>query len=168
MKVQAGQTLLVLSPLLSPERDVPTPVEQVQMAGAESHLGGRPGNAQGDMERSTADVAAAKITVERSKKLLPIVREVNAPVDDAVANLQSCRSNLAAARNRYDELSRLVKSLELQSSDAHATSLEIKAPLGGVIRTSTSHPSSQLLAVQPCSRLSILRRFGYAYPSLSI
>ncbi len=35
-KVVAAQPLMILQPLLSPERDVPTPAEQVQMTGAKA------------------------------------------------------------------------------------------------------------------------------------
>ncbi|MCH5373184.1 MAG: hypothetical protein JJ992_04365, partial [Planctomycetes bacterium] len=59
--VATGDAVMTIVPLLSPERDVPTPAERVQMANARATLLAAQTVAAGDVERSQAEVEAAQI-----------------------------------------------------------------------------------------------------------
>lgn len=137
--VTAGMEILSLVPLLSPERDVPTPAEQVQMVGAEANLLAAQTVALGDMERSAAEVEAAKITLQRAQKLFHDRAGAKRLVDDAEAQLNIAQSVWSAAQQREKQLSELIETLkkpstgssELQSGGAVA--LPMLAPIEGLI-----------------------------------
>ncbi|MFO1066555.1 MAG: efflux RND transporter periplasmic adaptor subunit [Pirellulales bacterium] len=140
-RVKTGAVLLTLSPLLSPERDVPTPAEQVQMAGAKATLVAAQVTARGDVERSTADLTAAKINVDRARKLFEDRAGSQRAVDDANAMYSVAEANLTAAKNRLEELTKLIGSLGTPAGDSQqATVIEIKSPLDGIIRNVNVSP----------------------------
>ncbi|MCY2973037.1 MAG: efflux RND transporter periplasmic adaptor subunit [Planctomycetota bacterium] len=134
-KVKAGDVVLALSPILSPERDVPTPAEQVQMAGAKATLVAAQVTALGDVQRGKADVAAAKINLDRAKKLLADRAGSQRAFDDAQALSNVAATVLTAAEERYAQLTKLIGSLEGSSSDDLASEITLKAPVDGVIRS---------------------------------
>ena len=96
-RVDAGTPLLSIKPLLSAERDVMTPAEQVQLVGARANLMAAQTVAAGDVDRGNAEVAGAKITFNRASKLFADRAGARRAVDDAEAQLNIAQSNLAAA-----------------------------------------------------------------------
>ncbi len=145
--VTVGQTLLRLAPQLSPERDVPTPAEHVQMTGARATLVAAQVASQGDVDRFKADVAAAKINVDRAKKLFADRAGSQRAVDDAVAILNVANANYTAAQQRMQELSNLIKGLDTPVSTlTQAGVIEIKSPLNGILRNVSVSPQQPVIA----------------------
>lgn len=132
-KVDPGQPLLTLTPLLSAERDVPTPAEQVQLIGARANLIAARTVAAGDVQRSRAEVEGARITLQRAQKLFADRAGAKRAVDDAEATLNIASSMLAAAQEREQQLTDLLKMLDVQSPDGQATALPVSTPIGGIV-----------------------------------
>ncbi len=133
-KVQAGDLVLTLIPLLSPERDVPTPAEQVQMAGARATLLAAQVTAQGDVERGRADVAATKIALDRATKLFADRAGSQRALDDTQAQSNVAAAVLAAAEERFSQLTKLLATLEKSPGHEPALPMTIRAPVEGIIR----------------------------------
>lgn len=138
--VVAGADVLSLVPLLSPERDVPTPAEQVQMVGAQASLVAAQTVAQGDAERGRAEVEAANIALERARKLFQDRAGARRVVDDAEAQLNIAQSVLTAAVQRKKQLSELVESLNKPyvggasaGQSGGVVALPMQAPIDGLI-----------------------------------
>ncbi len=148
-KVIAGDVVLALTPILSPERDVPTPAEEVQMAGAKATLVAAQVTALGDVQRGRADVAATKITLDRANKLLTDRAGSQRAVDDAQALANVANTVLAAAEERYAQLSKLLASLDRKVSHDLATTLTLKAPVDGVIRSLNISLGQQVVGGAP-------------------
>ncbi len=135
-RIKTGDTVLSLTPILSPERDVPTPAEQVQMAGAKATLVAAQVTAQGDVERGKADVAATTIALDRAMKLFTDRAGSQRAVDDAQALYNVAITVLTAAEERYAQLTKLIAELRGKSHTGElATELTIRAPVDGVIRS---------------------------------
>jgi biotin carboxyl carrier protein len=134
-KVKAGDVVLALTPILSPERDVPTPAEQVQMAGATATLVAAQVTALGDVQRGRADVVATEITLERAKKLLADRAGSQRAVDDAQALANVAATVLAAAEQRHAQLTKLLETLQGKTNHDLATTITLRAPVDGVIRS---------------------------------
>ena len=134
-KVKAGEIVLALSPILSPERDVPTPAEQVQMTGAKATLVAAQVTALGDVQRGKADIVATKINLERAKKLFADRAGSQRAVDDAQAFANVASAVLEAAEDRYAQLTKLIASLEGSGNHDVAMEMTLRAPVDGVIRS---------------------------------
>ena len=134
-KVKAGDIVLALAPLLTPERDVPTPAEQMQMASAKATLVAAQVSATGEMQRGRAEMAASKITLDRAKKLLSDRAGSQRAVDDAQALVNVASTVFAAAEERFKELTKLIASLESSSAKEKAVQINLRAPVDGVVRT---------------------------------
>jgi multidrug efflux pump subunit AcrA (membrane-fusion protein) len=133
-RVTKNQSLLYIDPLLSVERDVPTPAEQVQFVGARATLMAARTVAAGDVQRSQAEVDAATIALERARKLFSDRAGPQRAVDDADAQLNIANSNLEAARQREQQLAELLKLLEdPRISEGEATSLPMSTPINGIL-----------------------------------
>lgn len=133
MQVKANDPLLVIQPLLSAERDVPTPAEQVALVGARANLMAAQTVAAGDVERSKAEVAGAKITFDRAQKLFADRAGAKRSVDDADAVLNIAQSTLAAAEERNTQLTKLLKLLDAKPENGEASVLPITAPIAGIV-----------------------------------
>ncbi len=133
-QVERGDVVMDLVPLLSPERDVMTPGERVQLVGARANLVATQETAHGDVERSRAEVEAAEIALTRAEKLFEDGAGARKAVDDATAQLNIAESNLQAATQREQQLSRMLDQLKPQHSTEEATPLELTAPMSGVVR----------------------------------
>ncbi len=132
-KVQLGQPLLSLKPLLSAERDVPTPAEQVQLISAQANLMAAQTIAAGDVDRSQAEVNGAQIALDRAKQLFADRAGSRRAVDDAEAQLNIATSTLEAAKDRNKQLIDLQKSLEFKSPEAAATAMSVTTPISGLV-----------------------------------
>jgi RND family efflux transporter MFP subunit len=125
--------LLSIKPLLSAERDVMTPAEQVQLVGARANLMAAQTVAAGDVERGIAEVEGAQIAFDRATQLLADRAGARRAVDDAEALLNVAKANLAAAKERVSQLNDLLKMLEVQTPDGEATLLPMPTPIGGLV-----------------------------------
>ena len=144
-KVKAGDVVLVLTPIFSPERDVPTPAEQVQMAGAKATMVAAQITALGDVQRARADIAGTKITLDRAKKLLADRAGSQRAVDDAQVLANVASTVLTAAEERYAQLTKLIASLDGSPNQELATEITLKAPVDGVIRSLNISPGQQVV-----------------------
>ncbi len=130
-RVNAGSPVLSFTPILSPERDVPTPAEEVAMANAQASLVSLQIVADGDVQRGEAEVEAAQIALNRAEQLLQDQVGSARDVDDARARLEVAQTTLDAARLRKETLDAL--TLE-STTDAVAQPITIGAPESGIVR----------------------------------
>ena len=137
--VEVGTRVARLVPLLSPERDVPTPAERVQIANSWATLLSALNVARGEISRSQAEVDAAKINLERAEQLLKDQAGSQKAVDDARALVNVHQAVLTAAQQREKELARLAEELEGSNSKHPDTAapLSVTVPQSGVIRNLT-------------------------------
>ena len=148
-KVKAGDVVLALSPILSPERDVPTPAEQVQMAGVKATLVVAQVTAFGDVQRGKAEIAATKINLDRAKKLFSDRAGSQREVDDAQAFANVAATVLAAAEDRYQQLAQLIASLDGSATQDVATEITLRAPVDGVVRSLNISTGQQVVGGAP-------------------
>lgn len=134
-QVQRGQAVVDLIPLLSPERDVMTPAERVQLVAARANVVAAQQTALGDLDRSQAEVEAAKINLTRAEKLLRDGAGARRAVDDAQAQLNIAQSNLKAAQQREQQLAQMLELLKPNAETAEASPLELTAPINGIVRS---------------------------------
>ncbi|MCA9137489.1 MAG: efflux RND transporter periplasmic adaptor subunit [Planctomycetales bacterium] len=137
-QVAIAQPLMILKPLLSPERDVPTPAEQVQMAGAKANLMSALVTAQGEVARSESEIEGLIIARDRAEKLLADRAGSQRALDDAEALLNVAQSVLDAAKQREKELRSLLVSIQTANDGGKpepASPLTLTAPVAGVVRS---------------------------------
>jgi RND family efflux transporter MFP subunit len=146
--VEAGTRVLTLVPLLSPERDVPTPAERVQIANTKATLLSALTVATGEVARSQAEVDAAQITLDRAEKLFTDKAGSKRDVDDAKGQLNVSEANLKAAQEREHQLSQLANELATSTDPSHirATPLSVTAPQTGVLRNLAVSPGQTVNA----------------------
>src|SRR5262245_30170591 len=130
--VSAKQPIFLLTPLLSPERDVLTPAERISMAQAKNMIITTRIDAAGQVAQAKEQVIAAKIALERAERLLRDSAGTAKAVDDAKAQLNIANAGLEAAEARQ----KVVDSISLEGSEAgEQTPLVIESPQAGMIRT---------------------------------
>ncbi len=144
-RVKAGEVVLALAPILSPERDVPTPVEQMQMASVRATMVAAQVTALGDVQRGKADVAATTINLTRAKKLLADRAGSQRAVDDAQALSNVAITVLAAAEDRCAQLTKMVGMLDGTTIHDLATEITLRAPVDGVIRSLSISAGQQVV-----------------------
>ncbi len=131
--VKLGDPLLAIRPLLSAERDVPTPAEQVALVGARANLMAAQTVAAGDVDRSKAEVEGAKIAFDRAQNLFADRAGAKRAVDETEAVLNIAKSTLAAAEERNSQLTKLLTMLEAKPQDGEASMLSMTTPIGGIL-----------------------------------
>ncbi len=134
MSVAANQTVFQLSPLLAPEREVPSAAERVSMADAKASLLSSQIIAEGDVEQGKAQVEAAEIALTRARKLLSDTVGSQRDVDDAVARFDLAEKTLQAAQARKQQLDQLT----LEAKSVRAIDVPVVAPQAGMLRNVTS------------------------------
>ena len=144
-RVRAGQPIFSFVPLLSPERDVPTPAERVQMANARASLVSAQIVATGDVKRAQAEVDAAKIALRRAEQLLQDKAGSGRAVDDAKATLNLSLKKHEAAQSRKDVLD----ALTLDSEQGAVRTIEITVPEQGILRNLTATRGQTVTAGTP-------------------
>ena len=134
--VDAGKPVLSIAPMLSPERDVPTPAERVQMANTRATLLSALTVAEGDVDRSRAELEAARIALERAENLLADKAGSQKAVDDARALFQVSKGMSNSAQQREQQLSQLARELDNPEGDAlkQPSPLLLASPQAGVLR----------------------------------
>lgn len=143
--VTPGQAVFLLRPLLSPDREVPTAAERVAMANARASLVSSRIIAEGDVEQSQAQVAAAQIAFDRARRLVADKAGSQRDVDDAQARLEIAKSTLSAAAARQ----RLLEKLTLEADAGQVTTIPVEAPRSGILRTVASSVGQTVSAGAP-------------------
>lgn len=132
--VTAGQPVFSFVTLLSPERDVPTPAERVQMANAYASLSSAQIIAEGDVQQAEAEVEAARIALDRAEELFEDMVGSERALDDARAVYAIAERKLAAAHSRADVLN----SLSLEAEEGELRTFDITSPTDGILRNLTA------------------------------
>ncbi len=132
-RVDPAVPLLAIQPLLSVERDVPTPAEQVQIVGAKANLVASLTVATGDVQRGKEEVKAAQIAFDRAQQLFADRAGARRAVDDTEAQLKIAETNLTAAQQREQQLTELLSWLETPNQDGEASVLTMRSPIAGVL-----------------------------------
>ena len=161
-KVAANQTVFRLTPLLAPEREVPSAAERVSMANARASLVSSQIIAEGDVQQGEAQVEAAEIALARSKQLFNDKVGSQRDVDDAIARLDIAQEALDAAKKRKEQLDRLT----LDAESVQVLDVPVLAPHEGILRNVTSAVGQVVSPVHRCSKWSIWKRCGSARPSI--
>ena len=124
------QPVFVLTPLLSPEREVLTPAERIRFAESRNMLATSRIDAEAQAQQAFVQVDAARIALERAERLF---RESAGPartVDEAKAQLALATRSLEAAESRR----KLLASLNLDEAVGELTPLVIESPQPGIVR----------------------------------
>lgn len=136
--VIVAQPVMILQPLLSPERDVPTPAEQVQMTGAKANLMVALVTAHGDVARGESEVQGLQIARDRAAQLLSDRAGSRRALDESEALLSISKAALEAAKQREKELTELLKTIDRSNEQTGrvdpASPLPLAAPISGVVR----------------------------------
>lgn len=129
--VSKGQVVFSFTPLLTPERFVPTPAERAQIANAQASLISLQMTADGDVQQFVEQVTAAKIALNRAEQLLRDRVGSERAVDDAKAQLALAEAGLKVARERKSVLDRLTSDIEKGT----VTPITFNSPIDGIVRS---------------------------------
>lgn len=132
--IAAGTSLFSLIPLLSAERDVPTPSERMQMANTIATIVSAQTIAQGDVARGEAEVEAAQVALDRATRVFGDGAGSAKSVDDARALFNVATANLRTSRERVRQLAEMLTQLSETNDAQKATPLELTTPQSGVVR----------------------------------
>lgn len=131
MLVAANQPLLMLTPMLSPEREVLTPAERISVAQTKSMLVTARIDAEGQVATAKEQVTAARIALDRAERLFRDAAGTAKNVDDAKAQLNVANTTLHAAQLRQ----KAVESISLEGGEAGQQSpIVIESPQSGMVR----------------------------------
>lgn len=144
-RVRAGESLLELLPMLTPERSVLTPAERIRFAEARVTVAQAQIDADGQYQQATVRVEAAQIALARAERLLADSVGTRRMVDEARAQLESAEKTLAEARVRKQ----LVDNIQLVEEAGTLLPLPIESPLDGIVRATHVQAGQILAAGQP-------------------
>lgn len=137
MLVSANQPIFLLTPLLSPEREVLTPAEKISIEQTKAQIVTLRIEAAGQVALAKNVVDKAKLDLDRAEKLFRDSVGTKKTVDDAQAALVQANSTLQAAEERQ----KAVDSIKLDGGqDGQQTPLTIRSPQAGMIRTQNAAP----------------------------
>jgi cobalt-zinc-cadmium efflux system membrane fusion protein len=140
------QPVLLLLPMLSPERSVLTPSERLRMAEARNTIATSRIDAGGQVEQAGVQVQAAKVALERAERLLKEQAGTVRTVDEAQAQMSLALKAQAAAMARKKQLD----SLELDQEAAGTLEpLLIESPHAGIVRVTHALPGETVAAGAP-------------------
>lgn len=128
--VVAEQPLLLLMPMLTPEREVLTPAERIRFAEAKATVAQSQIDADGLFQQAAVQVEAAKIALARADRLHQDNVGTLRAVDDAKAQLDVAVKGHDAARQRKA----LVDNIKLDEEAGTLEPLTITSPLKGIVR----------------------------------
>lgn len=128
--VAAEQPLLLLMPMLTPEREVLTPAERIRFAEAKATVAQSQVDADGLFQQATVQVEAAEIALARAERLHKDNVGTLRAVDDAKAQLDVAVKAYEAARQRKE----LVDNIKLDEEAGRLEPLTIASPLKGIVR----------------------------------
>ncbi len=130
-RVEAGQAIFTIKPLLTPERDVLTPSEQIQVAQTKANVATTQIDAERQIESAKISVDAAQIAYDRAVQLLKGKAGSQRTVDEASAMLKLAQEALTTAETRYDFLA----GIKLDEQAGELESREIESPVAGVLQS---------------------------------
>ncbi|MDB5384371.1 MAG: macrolide transporter subunit MacA [Planctomycetaceae bacterium] len=140
------QPVLLLLPMLSPERAVLTPSERLRMAEARNTVATSRIDAAGQVDQAGVQVEAAKVALERAQRLLKEQAGTVRTVDEAQAQMSLALKSQAAAQARKKQLD----SLELDQEAAGILEpLLIESPHAGIVRVTHALPGEVVAAGAP-------------------
>jgi len=145
--VAAKQPIFVLTPLLSPERDVMTPAERIALAQAKNAIATSRIDAAGQVQQAQVQVEAAKISLDRAERLYRESAGTARAVDDAKAQHGIATKGLEAAQSRLKLLDEI--NLESGAGGGQQTPLVLEAPQAGLLRTQTAVAGEVVAAGAP-------------------
>jgi len=129
-RVEAGQAIFTFKPLLTAERDVLTPSEQVRVAQTKADVATLQLDAERQIESAKITVDAAQIAYDRAAQLLKNKAGSQRSVDEAGANLKLAQEALitAEARNKF------LSGIKLDEQAGDLASRDIESPVAGVLQ----------------------------------
>lgn len=133
-QVTNAQIVFRITPLLAPEREVPSAAERVSMANAKASLLSAQIIADGDVQQGEAQLEAAQIALTRAKQLFSDKVGSQRNVDDAIARFDLAQKTLEAAKQRKTQLDKLT----LEADSVAAEDVSVFAPRDGILRNVTS------------------------------
>jgi len=145
MIVAANQPVLLLTPLLSPEREVLTPAERVSIVQGKNQIASWRADAALQVVQAQEQVNKAKLDLERAERLFRDSAGTRKAVDDAQSQMNLANSALDAAKTRQ----KLVESIESESQAGQQTPLTIESPQAGMIRAQNVAPGEVVAAGAP-------------------
>lgn len=146
LAVTAGEPLLEMLPLLSPERAVLTPAERVQMAQTRNTIAQSRIDADGLVRQAEVQVEAARIALARAERLEKDKVGTLRAVDDAQAQLSLAQKGLEAAAARK----KLLDDASLDGPESGTLEpMAILSPMAGQIRTTHVGPGEAVSAGAP-------------------
>ena len=141
---QRGDILLVLTPVLSPERDVLTPAEQTALAQAKMQVSQAKIDADGQVKQAQAQLDAATIALRRAEDLFKDQAGTAKGVDDARATRARTKSPRGSVRTK-----KAVADINLEGVTGKVTSVPLPAPKTGQIRNVFAVPGEIVPAGSP-------------------
>lgn len=129
--VEAGQAVFAFKPLLTAERDVLTPAEQVGVAQTKVGVATLQLEAERQIESAKITVEATGIAHDRAVQLLENKAGSQRNVDEALANLKLAQEALITAEVRNKFLS----GIKLDEQAGALASRNIESPVAGVLQT---------------------------------
>lgn len=127
--VKKGQELIRLAPVFAGQREVLSPSERLSLAKAQADLAASKAEAEGQVAGSEVQLRAAQAQLERAQKLVQEGAGSEKAFDEAQAAASKAEADLQAARSRLAVL----ESIRLEMQPDSVVSLEIKAPIDGII-----------------------------------
>jgi hypothetical protein len=159
-RVEAGQPLFELMPLLTPEREVLTPSEKVQAAKARSDMQVAISRARGDLAGATARLEAAHLAFDRAQTL----------VDQEAGSLRArdeARAELGMAQAIYDAAEQAIAGLESIARDdqvGERRAFSVVAPLTGTLVALQGSPGRVVAPGEPLFEVADLTRLWVRVP----
>src|SRR5262245_2314047 len=145
MIVAANQPVLLLMPLLSPEREVLTPAERISIVQGKNQIATWQADAAFQVAQAQEQVNKAKLDLERAERLYRDSAGTRKAVEDAQSALNLANSALDAAKTRQ----KLVESSESQNEAGQQTPMTIESPQSGMIRAQNVAPGEVVAAGAP-------------------
>ncbi|MFT7616617.1 MAG: cobalt-zinc-cadmium efflux system membrane fusion protein [Planctomycetota bacterium] len=139
--VSAQDGLMFLQPVLTPEREVLTPNEQLDLATKRLDVRLRKNQAEGELESATARLIAAKAEYERASELLKNKLGDVKRVEAALAAMNVAKAQQMAA----ERASIMLETVMATTTGGKGQPMSIKAPIAGLIENMTVGPG-QLVA----------------------
>lgn len=143
--VAVNQPIFRLLPLLSPERSVLTPAERIRFAESRNTVAQSQIDAAGVVQQAQVQVDAARIALERAKRLLNEQAGTARAVDDAQAQLSLANKTLEAAQSRK----KLVDAIQLDEAPGELKPMTISSPRDGILRAEHAAPGEVVAAGAP-------------------
>ena len=140
------QPIFLLTPLLSPERDVLTPAERLRLAEAKNTLATSRVDAENQWQQAQVQLAAARLNLDRAQRLFRDSAGTARAVDDAQAQVSIATKSLEAAASRK----KLIEGISLNAEEGQqAPPMVMEAPQAGMLRTKLAAAGEVVAAGAP-------------------